>query len=217
MTKNLIIAIDGPAASGKSSVSRKVAELANLIYVDSGSLYRGITWFALKQNIDTRDQMALEDMIEQIKIHFFVRSRGVVFTINGTELGSELRSDEVTKNVSFVAGMPAVRKWVTDRLREMSKLGPIIMEGRDIGTSVFPNADFKFYLNADPEERARRRGLDEEPGSDKSKIKILIMARDTMDSTRKNAPLKIADDAEVLDTTGMSLEEVIQIIYKKIL
>lgn len=202
----VIIAIDGPAASGKSTVARKVAAALGYLYVDSGALYRDVTWLALRKRVDPSDAESVIAMLEATAWDFHVRHGAVVYTLDGEDPADEIRSGEVNENVSFIARLPAVRTMVVERLREMTTLGSLVIEGRDIGSVVFPETPYKFYLDADPVERARRRSL--EAGDDVEATQASLARRDKLDSSRKTAPLQIALGAKVVDTTSLEIDEV---------
>ena len=216
---NLVIAIDGPAASGKSTVSKKIAAELNHVYVDSGSVYRGVTWCAMEHGVDVHDAEAVIEMLSQYDWEFYVNDQRMGFKIDGVYPGLAIRSDEVASNVSYIARIPEVRTFVVEKLREMKSFGSLVVEGRDIGSVVFPDSKNKFYLDADPEERARRRssqneGIGEE--NDVGKVQDALKKRDDLDSQRKVAPLQVALGAEVVNTTGMSIDEVVQFIINQI-
>jgi len=215
--KPLIVAIDGPSASGKSTVSREVARRLGWVYVDSGALYRGVTWQALREGVDPRDRARLSAMLDRADWHFAVRDGAVEFTIGGLSPGVELRGPAVREAVSDVAAAPEVRRWVCARLREMERHAPLVMEGRDIGTVVFPEAPFKYFLDADPVERARRRAQDlrrQEGQADLEEVRAALLRRDAKDSTRTEAPLRRAPDARVIDSTRMTFEAVVEYILR---
>lgn len=214
-----VIAIDGPSASGKSTVSRCVAAELGMLYVDSGALYRGVALAAMNAGTDTDDASAVTEAMTSAKFEFFVKDGCVRFSIDGIEPDKELRTDELNHHVSPVAAVPEVRIQVTEWLRNMTEYGDLVMEGRDIGTAVFPDAEYKFYLDASPEERARRRHSEiEDEGRESSvdRISESLKRRDRIDSTRSKDPLKVADDACVLDTTALSIEGVTSEILNKI-
>lgn len=214
-----VIAIDGPSASGKSTVARQVAARLGRLYVDSGAVYRGVTWKALRDGVPTDNAERVAALLEGMDIRFFVAEGAVRFRIDGIEPGAELRTAALNEHVSKIAAMPAVRVKVVGWLREMTKLGALVMEGRDIGTAVFPQARFKFYLNASAEERARRRHAEIESGADKASmtaVKESLKRRDTIDSGRKMDPLRVAEGAEVIDSTAMGIAEVVELIAGRI-
>ena len=218
-SEQITVAIDGPSASGKSTVSREVARALGFVYVDSGSLYRGITWKALQEGVSCRDRDAVLAMVAQMRIEFFLDERVVRFRIDDVDPGQDIRAQGVVNNVSDVAAIPEVRQFINRHLRGMSAFGPLVMEGRDIGSVVFPDSPHKYYLDADPEERARRRhrelvGVSEAGGVDD--VLDSLRRRDHKDTTRQTAPLQIALGAKVINTTSLSIEEVSKQIASEI-
>ena len=216
---NRVIAIDGPSASGKSTVARLVAARLGWLYVDSGSVYRGITWQALRAACEPSRPAEIAACLQRMKFEFFVTGGAVRFRINGGDPGQELRSETVSERVSEVSAIPEVRAAATAWLRDMRGLGSLVMEGRDIGTVVFPNAAFKFYLDASAQERARRRSSELEAGrgtGDVARVRAAIERRDQKDRGRPNAPLRVADGATVIDTTGLSVDAVVARIAQMI-
>lgn len=210
-----VIAIDGPSASGKSTVARRVAARLGRLYVDSGALYRGITWRTLEEGRDPGVLAETLAVLEKLPIAFFVAEGAVRFKIGGYEPVAEIRGERVNERVSEVAAVPEVRARATKWLREMADQGPLVMEGRDIGTVVFPDARFKFYLDASPEERARRR-QGELVGTDVGRVMASLKTRDQRDSGRRTAPLRVAVDAQTVDTTGLSIDDVVERIVTMI-
>lgn len=219
MNNSLVIAIDGPSASGKSTVARKVAEVLGFIHVDSGALYRGLTWSAISAGIKPDHTPELLSHVNGLDVRFDVKDRAVKFTINGCDPYSFLRSDLVRANVSTVAAVPEVRARVVQWLREMVRFGDLVMEGRDIGSVVFADSKLKFYLDADPVERARRR-CNELAASEKTDLESVrqsLESRDRKDSGREAAPLKIAKGATIIDTTPMTIDQVVRLIVAEVL
>ena len=219
-----VIAVDGPAASGKSTVSKAVAKSIGFLYVDSGALYRIVTYLALQNNVDTSSPDALADFAARAgegMVDFVVRDGRVAYDVDGAELGDKIRTPEINKHVSPVSASSKVRDLVTGWLRSMRSLGNIIVEGRDIGSVVFPDAENRFYLDADPDERARRRLLEDvakgfaQP-DDKDDVKASLLRRDTIDSSRKSAPLMIPEGASVIDTTNIDINAVVALIVKQV-
>lgn len=214
-----IIAIDGPAASGKSTVARRVASALGLLYVDSGALYRAVTWEALNRSVDTSSPESVGKMLPDFPISFLTLDGAVAFRINGRDPGQALRVSPVNDHVSRIAAMPAVRSAVNSWLRDMVRMGGLVVEGRDIGTAVFPNASHKFYLEASAEERARRRHA-ELSGSGVAvtadEVQKALKNRDRSDSSRAVDPLRVAGDAVVVDSTGMGIDEVARSIVEHI-
>ena len=200
-----VIAIDGPAASGKSSVSRRLAKRLGFAYVNSGSMYRAITWEVLRQGVDTGSAADVADALSNSEIASGIGGDGESFLrINGTIPDAELRDIRVNQHVSLVSALPAVRDLVSARLRAVAGDRDVVMEGRDIGSAVFPETPFKFYLDASPEIRRKRRAAEGQTDE--------IEARDKMDSTRKAAPLMIAGDARVIDTSHLTLDGVVEAV-----
>jgi cytidylate kinase len=209
------IAIDGPSASGKSTVSKGVAAELGFIYVDSGALYRGVTWHAIRKGIDTKDAAAVVACMLDAEWDFFVQDGASTFSIDGDIPVQELREKDVRESVADVAAMPEVRRFVVESLQSLENFGSLVMEGRDIGTVVFPASPYKFYLDADPEERAMRRYRElVAAGEDEKAHEVMesLKKRDKIDSTRKTDPLVVAPGARMIDSTSMTLEEVIQTV-----
>ncbi len=209
------IAVDGPAGSGKSTICDIVAERLNIIHIDTGSMYRAITYLALEKKIDLNDE----------KSYGFVKDASIVYEenkifANGIDVTEQIRSLEVTKNVSKVSSFPSVRKHLVKLQRKASKGKNVIMDGRDIGSVVLPNADLKIFLTANIEERAKRRMLElHAKGQDVDLLTMIedIKIRDHKDSTRKVSPLIIPKDAIIVDSTNYSIEETVEVIIKEIL
>jgi cytidylate kinase len=211
----IVVAVDGPSASGKSTVSRRAAEELGFVYVDSGAFYRGVTWKAVREGVNVKDAAAVIRMVEDMTLAFFCREKVVGFTIDEEDPGGQIRSEPVVERVSDVAAIPEVRAFIVGQLRETVRFGDLVMEGRDIGSVVFPDSPFKFYLDADPEERARRRHqelADREGEHDVRRVLDALTRRDRKDTTRETAPLQIALGAEVINSTSMSIEEVVRVI-----
>lgn len=215
-----VIAIDGPAASGKSTVAGLIAEKLGIPCINTGNMYRAITFHALEQGLDLAGctEEKLLPILNSIDLSYVKTASGSYeIMLNGTFPGAKIRSPEVASFVSSVAALPCVRAWLVDKQRELARLGLTVMEGRDIGTVIFPNAKYKFFVTASPEERARRRLAQDGETPDGATIESVAKAiaeRDLLDSTRKTAPLKKADDAILVDTTGMTINEVIEYILR---
>jgi CMP/dCMP kinase len=213
------IAIDGPAASGKSTVARGVAAGLGRLYVDSGALYRGFTWQVVRRGVDPADTPAVLRLLAATDWTFRVEQGAWLQALDGDDPGLEIRKDAVGARVSIIAAIPEVRACVVDRLRSADRFGPVVMEGRDIGTVVFPDTPWKFYLDASPEVRAQRRLRDVvalEGGGTVEAVDASLRRRDTLDSTRATAPLRIAPDAEVIDSSSMTAEAVIARILARV-
>lgn len=217
--KKLVVAIDGPAAAGKSTVAKMVAKKIGATYIDTGAMYRAVTYFALSQNIDTKDESAVVSLLPKLKLDIKEDER--IF-LNGTDVTKQIRSIEVNDNVSYVASYKDIRLALVDIQRKMSESISVVMDGRDIGTYVLPNADIKIFQVASVGTRALRRykeNISKGIQCELEDIEIGLKKRDHIDSTRTFAPLKPADDSIVLDTSNLSIEEavdaVIEIIKKK--
>ena len=212
-----IIAIDGPAASGKSTIGLRLANVLDYVFFDTGVMYRAITWLALERGMDVHDQAAVTRLAEETPIEVAPASksdgRACDVLVDGRDITWETRSRKVDENVSIVAAYPGVRKALSRQQRRIGQRGRIVMVGRDIGTVVLPDADLKIYLDATAEERARRR-YDEiiarNGKADYNAILKRVVERDRIDSTRDVAPLKAAEDAIVLDSDKLTADEVFE-------
>jgi CMP/dCMP kinase len=200
-TAHTVIAIDGPAASGKSSVARELARQLAFIYVNSGAMYRAITWLVLERGIPTTDLVAIAQLAEQAAISCQLRDHESLILIDGIDPEPFLWQDRVNENVSRVSSVPQVREILVDHLRRYALTNDLVMEGRDIGSVVFPETPFKFYIDASPEIRLRRRQAQGQ--------RDRITARDEADSSRRASPLIIAEDAHVIDSSGLTIDGVI--------
>ena len=210
-----IVAVDGPSASGKSTVSRKTAQAVGFIYVDSGALYRGVTWKCVKEGIDVKDAQAVTNLLIRMNMELALKDGAVAYTIDGEDPGQEIRGEQVRERVADIAAQQSVRVYIVEKLRSMTRFGSLVMEGRDIGTVVFPDTPFKYYLDADPEERARRRAAEikqQEGTGDVDAVLSSLRRRDQKDSNRATAPLQIALGATIINSTGMSVEQVVGLI-----
>ena len=196
-----IIAIDGPAASGKSSVARALARRLGFVYVNSGAMYRAMTWLVLERGISARDTAAIERLAENASLSCELRGHDGVMLIDGVDPEPFLREDRVNDNVSLVSSVPRVREILVDHLRRYAETNDLVMEGRDIGSVVFPGTPFKFYIDASPEIRLRRR---EAQGQ-----RDQISTRDAADSSRRASPLIIAEDAHVIDSSNLTIDAVV--------
>lgn len=221
----MIVAIDGPAGVGKSTVARELARRLGFRYLDTGAMYRAATLSALRAGVDLGDADALADLVSSIRIELAEPAPGAEHArvlLDGEDVSEEIRGTEVDRSVSFVASKSRVRKRLSEQQRRVASEADFVCEGRDMGTVVFPDAPVKVYLDADPNERARRRAEQiarksakaspggSEPGRDQEQILREIMERDRLDSERKVAPLRPARDAVVLDTTEQSVESVLE-------
>ena len=212
---NLVIAVDGPAGAGKSTIAKIIAKRLNINYIDTGAMYRAITYKCLKNNVDINNEEKKIKIAQNTDIDF----RDNNLYLDKEIVNEEIRTIEVSNNVSNVAKIKEVRYLMVDVQREIGKRNSVILDGRDIGSYVFPNADYKFYLIATPEERGIRRFKElTEKGYDTSLEEIIkdIVRRDEIDSNREFAPLVKAEDAIEIDTTGKSIDEVVDYVLSKI-
>ena len=210
-----IVAVDGPSASGKSTVSRRTAQAVGFIYVDSGALYRGVTWKCVKEGVDVKDSQAVTNLLIRMSMELVLKDGAVGYVIDGEDPGQEIRAEPVRERVADIAAQQSVRVYIVEKLRLMTKFGSLVMEGRDIGTVVFPDTPFKYYLDADPEERARRRAAEikvQEGTEDVGAVLSSLRRRDQKDSSRATAPLQIALGAKIINSTGMTIEQVVETI-----
>jgi cytidylate kinase len=206
-----VIAIDGPSGAGKGSVSRAIARALGCRYVDTGAMYRAVTWLAVQEGLSLDDEAALSALAGRVQLTL----EGTTVTVEGHDVTSAIRTREIDAAAARVARMPAVRAVLVARQRAYAADGRIVMEGRDIGTIVFPEADVKLYLDASPGERAARRASDPARESSISAVSLsdvasALEARDRSDRTRQISPLAMADDAVLVDTTGVPLERVVE-------
>ncbi|MCC3144807.1 (d)CMP kinase [Halanaerobium sp. Z-7514] len=204
-----VVAIDGPGGAGKSTIARRLAEELGYLHLDTGAMYRAVTYAALQKGLDFNDNEALVKLANSIEIDF--NQAGEIF-LNGKNVSQEIRSPEVNQNVSKTAAVKGVREILVEKQQELAAQHKVVMDGRDITTVVLTEAEHKFYLTASIEERARRR-FEEMKAKNKEanykEIKENIARRDELDSQREHSPLKIADDAVVIDSTDLSIEEVV--------
>jgi cytidylate kinase len=217
--KVIVIAIDGPAASGKSTVSRAVAKTLGFNYVDSGAMYRAITWKALQNGVDVEDSVAVIGMMHTVKIYFELAEGEVRMFIDGVYPGDAIRDPRVTEKVSTVAAIPEVRQILVQHQRSLTKFGNLVMEGRDIGSVVFPDTPYKFYLDANPAVRAQRRARDLEAmkiRANQEGVAQSLQQRDKLDSQRSASPLQIALGATVIDNSKLTAGETSELIVAHI-
>ncbi|BDH61376.1 cytidylate kinase [Lysinibacillus sp. PLM2] len=217
MTKKIQIAIDGPAGAGKSTIAKIVAEALGYTYIDTGAMYRAVTYKALMRNIKLNDAKALEEMLLDTSIELKPSEKGQLVYVDGEDVSQLIRSNEVTNNVSQVSAHPNIRKILVNMQKDLASNGGIVMDGRDIGTQVLKEAQLKIFMSASVEERAKRRLLDNESRgilSDIETLKKEITKRDKLDSEREASPLIQAEDAIYLDTTNLSIIEAADVILK---
>ncbi|MBI2690264.1 MAG: (d)CMP kinase [Acidobacteria bacterium] len=208
MDKRIIVAIDGPAGAGKSTVAKAVAERMGFLHVDSGAMYRAVALWAVENNIDPGDDHKLVPLAESAEIAL----TGGRVLLNGRDVSTEIRTPEVSQAASKVSTIPGVRRELVMKQQEYALQASVVMEGRDIGTVVYPRAQVKIYLDASPEVRARRRV--EETGGDYAQVLRAIRERDDRDATRADSPLRQAEDAVYLDTSDLDEEEVIAAVLR---
>jgi cytidylate kinase len=214
--KHIQIAIDGPSGAGKSTMAKIVAKKLGIMYLDTGAMYRAVALKAIKSGIDTKDGDALAEMVKDIDLRIVYENGAQKVLLDGEDVTEEIRTPAVTVGSSDVAVNPAVREKMVELQQKIAKENSVVMDGRDIGTHVLPNADVKIFLTASIEERAKRRYEElREKGMLKQtfeELKKEMEYRDINDSTRSHSPLKKADDAILLDTTGFSLEEAAKVV-----
>jgi CMP/dCMP kinase len=211
MRKRFMIAIDGPSGAGKGTIARAVAARLSYHHIDTGAMYRALAWKALHERVDLENETSMADLAQHAQ---FDVGDGRV-RIDGHDVATAIRTADIDKAAAIVARQPRVREALIARQRADGAGGGVVMEGRDIGTVVFPAADVKIYLDASPEERARRRATDPAHASGKGtaamqEVATALAERDRIDSTRAASPLKVADDAIVIDTTALSIDDAVE-------
>ena len=220
--KGLVIAIDGFSSTGKSSISKVVADTLGLIHIDTGAMYRAITLFGLRNFKNEKQEIDLSKLLQnlnEISLEFRENSGKLEIYLNGENVSKEIRTTEVSDNVSLIAKHPEVRARLVVLQRDIAEKQGVIMDGRDIGTVVLPDADYKFFLTASADERARRRFLElQSLGIETTieKVKQNLIERDRIDSEREISPLKQAEDAILIDNTNLNKEETIELILSYI-
>ncbi|MGA2193393.1 MAG: (d)CMP kinase [Nitrospirota bacterium] len=217
--KDLIVAIDGPSGAGKSTVGRMLAKALGYIYMDTGAMYRAIGWKAVSEGVELKEGPALRELCRSTEVELRQEGGELKVFVDGRDVSSLIRTPEMSMAASAVSAQPCVRERLLELQREMGKKGGVVMEGRDIGTVVFPQAGIKFYMDADVRERARRRYAELLARGEKvdlEKTVEAVMKRDYDDSHRDIAPLKKAEDAIVVDTSNMTAEEVVQFMKERV-
>ncbi len=208
------IAVDGPAGSGKSTIAKIVAKKLSITYLDTGAMYRMVTYYLIKNNIDIDNEEMVNDVLKHIDIKITDK-----FILNGEDVSTQIRETIINENISLVASYKNVREFLVEKQREIANNKSIIMDGRDIGTHVLKDAEFKFYLTASIDERARRRLIDYQnqgKNIDFEAVKKEIELRDYKDSNRALYPLKQAEDAILIDTTGKSIDDIVNTIIWRV-
>jgi len=220
MTKRISIAIDGPAAAGKSTIAKIVAKNLSYVYIDTGAMYRALTLKALNENINLEDEKALAEVLNRTTIELVPTETGQLILLDGEDVTEAIRQPEVTNNVSVVSMPKLVREEMVRRQREFAVTGGVVMDGRDIGTAVLPNAELKLFMIASVLERAERRFAENQTKGINTPLETLmeeIARRDKLDSEREVSPLVKAEDAIELDTTSMTISEVVDYIMNIVL
>jgi cytidylate kinase len=216
-SRKINIAIDGPAGAGKSSVARRVADKLGYIYIDTGAMYRAVTFAVLESGLSVEQEDQISTMLEHVQVSFHIVNQEQRVFLNGADVSEPIRTPEVSRNVSKIASYKAVRELLVRQQRQMADAGGVVMDGRDIGTAVLPNAELKIYLTASVEERARRR-FEETKGTANeipyAQLIEEIAARDAADMSREISPLVQASDAVLVDSTSMNMQQVIDHFYK---
>ena len=211
----MIVAIDGPAASGKSTAAIGVAKALNITHLDTGAMYRAVTFGLIKNQINFEDVKAIEAYLKALKLKFSIKEKNTALILNKIDITEKIRSNKINENVSEVSAIKIVREFMVKIQRELAKDTDCILEGRDIGTVVFPNADYKFFITANDKSRAERRLIDLISVGDKKPSELDVVldelrVRDYKDSTRDHSPLQKADDAIIIDTTNLAIDEVVK-------
>jgi len=218
MSQPLIIAIDGPSGAGKSTLGRMLARELGLLYIDTGSMYRAVALAVIESTINETDDVAVGSLASRIDIDLAGDPDSLRVTLEGDDVTDRIRNEDVTQMSSIISTIPAVRRAMVQRQRELGKRGAVL-NGRDIGTVVFPNADIKFFLDAVPEERAERRLAEEREHNTNATYEQTfadIIERDRRDTTRADSPLVVADDAIVIDSSGQPIEKVFEQMMKTV-
>ena len=212
-TKKITIAIDGPAGAGKSSISKVVANELGYLYIDTGAMYRGVTWAVLDSNVDVNNQKDVESLLPSLDLTLEPTASACKVFVKGQDVTNLIRQQQINENVSTIASYKGVREYLVERQQAMAAIGGVILDGRDIGSVVLPDAELKIYLTASVDARAKRRWLEvqgtsnEQPLED---IKKNVESRDEMDKNRDESPLVCVEDAIVVDSSNMTFEETVE-------
>ena len=218
-TKKIAIAIDGPAGAGKSSISKVVANELGYLYIDTGAMYRGVTWAVLDSQIDVNDQEAVEALLPSLNLTLEPTATACKVFVKGKDVTSLIRQQQINENVSKIASYKGVRQYLVERQQAMAAVGGVILDGRDIGSVVLPDAELKIYLTASVDARAKRRWLEVQGTSNEQtldEIKKNVESRDEMDKSREESPLVCVDDAVVVDSSDMNFDETVAYMLKLI-
>ena len=217
MKEHLTIAMDGPAGSGKSTIAQRLAETLDYLYLNSGSMYRAMTLLSIREGGDPTDVPTLTQLARNCRIDF--SNNGKTTLLNGEDVSDALRTPEIDRAITDIAKVPEVRREMVKQQRRIAKNGGIIVEGRDVTTVVFPDADLKFYISASVEERAKRRFTEHKAKGIETTLEQVeqeIRLRDQMDESREHSPLRTAEDAIVVDTTSMTLNQVVEFVLNRV-
>lgn len=220
MPKKISVAIDGPAGAGKSSISKVLAKDLNYLYIDTGAMYRSVTWAVLHDGIDPNNQAAVEGILDDLNLQMEAAEDSFRVYVRGQEITNLIRTQEINNHVSQVASHKGVRAYLVNRQRIMAQKGGVILDGRDIGSVVLPNADLKIYLTASVEARAKRRWLEIKDLPDAvslEEIKKSVEKRDYMDKNRKESPLICVEDACLIDSSHLTFDETVKSIKDLVL
>ena len=212
-TKKIAIAIDGPAGAGKSSISKVVANELGYLYIDTGAMYRGVTWAVLDSHVDVNDQKEVEALLPSLDLTLEPTASACKVFVKGQDVTNLIRQQQINENVSTIASYKGVREYLVERQQAMAAVGGVILDGRDIGSVVLPDAELKIYLTASVDARAKRRWLEvqgtsnEQPLED---IKKNVESRDEMDKNRDESPLVCVEDAIIVDSSNMTFDETVE-------
>ena len=212
-TKKIAIAIDGPAGAGKSSISKVVANELGYLYIDTGAMYRGVTWAVLDSHVNVKNQKDVEALLPSLDLTLEPTANACKVFVKGQDVTDLIRQQQINENVSTIASYKGVREYLVERQQAMAAVGGVILDGRDIGSVVLPNAELKIYLTASVDARAKRRWLEVQDTSNEQSledIKNNVESRDEMDKNRDESPLVCVDDAIVVDSSNMTFDETVE-------
>ena len=212
-TKKIAIAIDGPAGAGKSSISKVVANELGYLYIDTGAMYRGVTWAVLDSHVDVKNQKEVEALLPSLDLTLEPTASACKVYVKGQDVTDLIRQQQINENVSTIASYKGVREYLVERQQAMAAVGGVILDGRDIGSVVLPNAELKIYLTASVDARAKRRWLEVQGTSNEQTledIKKNVESRDEMDKNRDESPLVCVEDAIVVDSSNMTFDETVE-------